>query len=54
MSLQYFKSNAALKDVLYAIKKDGGAILVDAASRNNLLPMAEMILLAIKQDEQEP
>jgi len=36
MSLQYFNSNAALKDVLYAIKKDGGAILVDAASRNNI------------------
>jgi len=36
MSLQYFKSDAVLEDVLRAIKEDGGAILVDAAPENNL------------------
>ena len=36
MSLQYFKSDAVLEDVLRAIKEDGGAILVDAAPDNNL------------------
>jgi ectoine hydroxylase-related dioxygenase (phytanoyl-CoA dioxygenase family) len=36
MSLQYFKSDTVLEDVLRAIKEDGGAILVDAAPENNL------------------
>lgn len=36
MSLQYFKSDAVLEDVLRAIKEDGGVILVDAAPENNL------------------
>ena len=36
MSLQYFKPDASLEDVLHAIKKDGGAVLVDAAPKTTL------------------
>lgn len=37
MSLQYFESDAALEDVFLAIKKDGGAILTNAANEQDLI-----------------
>ena len=40
MSLQYFKSNATLNEILGAIKEDGGAILTNAAEDKDLARFA--------------
>ncbi len=40
MSLKYFKPDAALEEILDAIKKDGGAILTNAAEEKNLARFA--------------